>query len=49
MGFNNLIKWKIHINLKMIPWPPLVTKICPVINCVARTNYKKIKTKKLPF
>ena len=49
MVFNNLIKWKIHMHLKMIRWRHLVTKIYQIINSMDKRIYLKIKIKKLHF
>jgi len=47
--FKDLIKWKIHMNLKMIPWQHLATKIYQNISNMDKRIYLKIKTKKLHF
>ena len=49
MVFKDLIKWKILMNLKMILWQHLATKIYQNISNMDKRIYLKIKIKKLHF
>jgi len=49
MVFNDLIKWKIHMSLKMILWQHLAIKIYQIISNMDKRICLKIKTKKLHF